>query len=59
MKTLIRLLRQQNCEFRINTRRTHSHEVYFVHEKAETVRSTSVTARSVTVYVDHDGFKGD
>lgn len=23
------------------------------------MRSTSVTARSVTVYVDHDGFKGD
>lgn len=60
MKDIITLLEQaKDCQFRVSTRQTESYELYFVHEKTETVRATSYTTRSVTVYTDHDGFKGD
>ena len=46
-------------DYRINTIVTESYELFFVHRKLETVRSTDTTNVNVTVYVDHDGKKGD
>ncbi len=45
--------------YRISEKRTESHELFFVHEKIETVRSTDTVDVTVTVYVDHDGKRGD
>ncbi len=36
-----------------------SYELFFVHEKAETVRVTDTESVTVTVYADHDGKRGD
>ncbi len=46
-------------DYKINETSTVSYETFFVHRKLETVRSTSTTDRTVTVYVDHDGKRGD
>ena len=46
-------------DWRISQTETRSYELFFVHKNLETVRSTDTTATSVTVYVDHDGAKGD
>lgn len=46
-------------DYRINTVATESYELFFVHEKLETVRSTDTTDRKVTVFVAHDGKQGD
>lgn len=59
MKTIIELLKEADCEYRVHTAQVESYELYFVHERAETVRSTTSTTRTITVYADHDGFKGD
>ena len=45
--------------WRISEKETESYELFFVHEKLETVRSTQTKDTQVTVYVDHDGKKGD
>ena len=45
--------------YRISERATVSYELFFVHRKLETVRSTDAAATQVTVYVDHDGKLGD
>ena len=45
--------------YRIIEKKTESHELFFVHEKLETVRSTDTLDTNVTVYVDHDGSRGD
>lgn len=45
-------------DYRINTTETQSYELFFVHKNLETVRSTSTTDTSVTVYVEHDGNLG-
>ncbi len=61
MSVLQRLL-EQNHElsgWRINETATASYELFFVHRKLETVRATDTVSTSVTVYVDHDGKKGD
>ena len=61
MKTLIELL-EENKElngYRVAETKTASHELFFVHEKLETVRSTDTVSTAVTVYVDHDGARGD
>lgn len=45
-------------DYRINTTATQSYELFFVHKNLETVRSTSTTDTSVTIYVEHDGNLG-
>ncbi len=45
--------------YRITERATRSYELFFVHRKLETVRSTDTVATDVTVYVDHDDKLGD
>lgn len=50
-----------NCsvaEWKINSTKTESYELFFVHSKLETVRATDTDAVTVTVYSDHDGKKG-
>ncbi len=61
MKNLIRLLNENKSvnDYRIAEKKTLSYELFFVHKKLETVRSTDTAAASVTVYVDHDGKRGD
>lgn len=61
MSVMQRLL-EQNGElsgWRINETARTSYELFFVHRKLETVRATDTVSTSVTVYVDHDGKKGD
>ena len=45
--------------WRITEKATASYELFFVHKKLETVRATDTVDTSVTVYIDHDGKKGD
>ena len=45
--------------WRVTEKATASYELFFVHKKLETVRATDTVDTSVTVYVDHDGKKGD
>lgn len=45
-------------DYRINTTVTDSYELFFVHKSLETVRSTSTTDASVTIYVEHDSKLG-
>lgn len=45
--------------WRITEKATASYELFFVHRKLETVRATDTVSTGVTVYVDHDGAKGD
>lgn len=45
--------------FRITKTDRESYEMFFVHKKLETVRSSETTDINVTVYVDHDGSTGD
>lgn len=46
-------------DYRINTTKTESRELFFVHKDLETVRSTDTTDVKVTVFVAHDGKLGD
>ena len=46
------------AEWKINSTKTESYELFFVHSKLETVRATDTDATTVTVYLDHDGKKG-
>ena len=61
MINIIDLLRENKevSDWKINKLEKNSYEVYFVHDKLETVRSTSTTNTSVTVYVNHKKFTGD
>ena len=45
--------------WRVAEKEKQSYELFFVHEKLETVRATDSHDCSVTVYVDHDGARGD
>ena len=45
--------------WRITEKAVASYELFFVHKNLETVRATDTLDTSVTVYVDHDGKKGD
>ena len=47
------------CAYKIISERVESYELFFVHSKLETVRSTDTEDTDVTVYVDHDGKRGD
>ena len=46
-------------DYRINTTKTESSELFFVHKSLETVRSTDTTDIKVTVFLAHDGKLGD
>ena len=61
MKTIIELLRENSAVdgYRVTETATQSYELFFVHRDLETVRSTDTVSTDVTVYVDHDGKKGD
>lgn len=50
---------QHVSDWRITESATVSYELFFVHRKLETVRATDTVSTNVTVYVDHDGAKGD
>ena len=61
MKTIIACLQAnpQVSDYKINLNKKESYESFFVKGKLETVRCTDTCDKIVTVYVDHDGFKGD
>lgn len=61
MNTVIELLRADSrvSGYKLNIHKKESFELFFVKGKLETVRSTDTCDREVTVYVDHDGFRGD
>lgn len=58
---IINLLKENTlvADYRINTTKTESYEMFFVHKDLETVRSTDTTSRKVTVFVEKDGKLGD
>ena len=49
----------QVSDYKINTHKKESYELFFVKGALETVRCTDTTDREVTVYVDHGEYKGD
>ena len=59
--TVINLLKNTSgiSDWKVNTVRTESTELFFVHKNLETVRSTDTTDISVTVYVAHDEKLGE
>jgi len=61
MKTAITLLENnpQVSGYKINIHKKESYELFFVKGKLETVRATNTCDKEVTVYADHDGYKGD
>ena len=61
MKNLKKLLDEFDgiSGYRIIENHLTSYELFFVHKSLETVRDTDTTSTEVTVYVDHDGAKGD
>lgn len=57
---IIKLLSAASIDgYRVNTVKTESYELFFVHERLETVRGTDTCTTQVTVYVDHDGKRGE
>jgi len=61
MKTIIALLNANPrvSDYKVNLAAKESYECFYVKGKLETVRCTDTCDKVVTVYVDHDGFKGD
>jgi len=61
MSRLIELLKENGGidGYRVTEKATVSYELFFVHRKLETVRATDTVDTAVTVYVDHDGKRGD
>ena len=61
MKTIIAALNANPrvSDFKINLNARESYECFYVKGKLETVRCTDTCDKVVTVYVDHDGYKGD
>lgn len=49
----------QVSAWRVTEKAIRSYELFFVHKQLETVRATDTVDTSVTVYVDHDGKRGD
>ena len=60
MNTIIKHLQSHKevCDYKINLDRKESYELFFVKGSLETVRNTDNTDKEVTVYVDHNGFRG-
>ena len=61
MKTIITYLEKNSrvSDYKISLCAKESYECFYVKGKLETVRCTDTCDKIVTVYVDHDGFKGD
>ncbi|MGI6264744.1 MAG: metallopeptidase TldD-related protein [Acutalibacteraceae bacterium] len=61
MKDLKTLLKNHPAlsDWRITEKAIRSYELFFVHRDLETVRATDTLSTEVTVYVDHDGKRGD
>ena len=61
MKNIIAQLEKNPLvtDYKISLCAKESYECFYVKGKLETVRCTDVCDKVVTVYVDHDGFKGD
>ena len=61
MNTVMEFLRADSrvSDYKVNTHRKNSYELFFVKGKLETVRRTNIQDVEVTVYVDHDGFRGE
>ena len=61
MKTIIAALQAnpQVSDYKLNLSQKESYECFYVKGKLETVRCTETCDKLVTVYTDHDGFKGD
>ena len=61
MKTVIELLNAnpQVSGWKINIHNKESYELFFVKGKLETLRCTDTCDKEVTVYADHDEFKGE
>ena len=61
MKTIIELLKNNPrvSDYKINLLQKESYECFYEKGRLETVRCTDTCDKLVTVYVDHDGFKGD
>ena len=58
---IINLLKENKgvTDYRINTLKRESYELFFVHKSLETVRSTDTTDITVTVYVANEDKLGD
>ena len=58
--TVVNILKNTSgiSDWKVNTVRTESTELFFVHKNLETVRSTDTTDIKVTVYAAHDGKLG-
>jgi len=61
MNTIMKLLQANKdvADYKINIHRKETCELFYIHGKLETVRAADNCEKEVTVYVDHDGFKGD
>ena len=61
MKNIIAQLKKNPLvtDYKINLSAKESYECFYVKGKLETVRCTDTCDKIVTVYADHDGFKGD
>ena len=61
MKTIIACLENNPrvSDYKINLNAKESYECFYVKGKLETVRCTDTCDKIVTVYADHEGFKGD
>ena len=61
MNRVINLLKNANgiSDWKVNSVRTESTELFFVHKNLETVRSTDTTDIKVTLYVAHDEKLGE
>ena len=61
MRKIVELLKNNPAvaDYKINIHEKESCELFFVKGKLETVRHTDTCDKTVTVYVDHDGFRGD
>ena len=59
--TVIELLQAdlRVSDYKVNVHRKDSYELFFVKSKLETVRRTNVRDIEVTIYADHDGFRGE
>lgn len=57
MMDIVKLLNENKeiKDYKINTAKTESYELFFVHESLETVRCTDTENTTVTVYSEHDG----
>ena len=61
MNRVINILKNTDgiSDWKVNSVRTESTELFFVHKSLETVRSTDTTDLKVTLYVSHDGALGE